>query len=664
MSASAARQLPRALVPLPGESLPGLLLRLSYRLERAPHRIAVLCGLQKGYRVPASRLLRLPDTLASQVGNCLRLSAAEAESLTLRSLTDTYLPLASMPSGARLANPTSGMNWSFNLSSRFCPRCLHGDESSIQQTFGGPWLLSWHLPTTFACLKHHQLLASKCPTCGQLANGFTDQHAGLISNPGIPGLHPLQCRNIIPSNNRPLRGGKAHILPCGNRLDRGPGIAGFGLPSEDTNLLVELQQRMNKNLEESGLGVLRDTYLSDLILATVLIKLSWPLGSTLLPSETLKASLDAHAAPISALATAQHDDPNARTRLVGSRNLPQEVAHCGALLLAAEELLGDRDATSLRERVQPLAQAAHKKTPRYLLNLMTSMAISPAMARAAARRAHGFPEAPARRSFTPQGTFQLKNVPPFLPESWFDAHFTDFMPCPTPRMVRQLRRGSTLRLAELASGMPWYRCSEALGIPNKAARGTISLLGRELGPAHLWPEFETRVAAIARQLANNPTDYSRRLRTLAGWRLPLEDWMVLCDLPLIDRLRAKKDAAPGTVFVWSESTSAEYLHSPLIQEMKQSGEYTVPMRRAAAKLFSPDRPTGDRRRLRKRLRMYAARLTHACDLGQCLRIDVEALVARESQIEQVRVARWDESSPPASQQSHFSRADIIASPRS
>ncbi|MGW2651137.1 TniQ family protein [Streptomyces sp. NPDC001393] len=643
VSASATRQLPRALVPLPDESLPGLLLRLSYRLERAPHRIAVLCGLEKGYRVPAYHLLRLSDALTSQVGNRLRLSAAETESLTLRSLTDTYLPLASMPSGARLTNPTSGMNWSFNLSSRFCPRCLHGDESSIQRTLGGPWRLRWHLPTTFACPKHHQLLASKCPACGQLVNGFTDRHGGLICNPGVPGLHPLQCRNIIPSDNRPRRGGKAHILPCGTRLDRGPAIARFGLSNEDTNLLVALQQRMDKNLEYSGLGAPRDNYLPDLILATVLIKLSWPLGSTLLPSETLKASLDAHAAPISALAAAQRDHPNSGTRLAGPRNLPQEVAHCGALLLAAEKLLGDRDAASLREQVQPFAQAAHKQAPRYLLNLMASISTSTAMARAAARRPHGFPEAPARRSLVPQGTFQLKNVPPFLPEPWFDAHFTGFMrdmPRTNPWTVRQLRRGATLRLAELASGMPWYRCTATLGIPNKAARGTISLLGRELGPAHLWPSFEARVAAIARQLSeeNNPTDYSRRLHALAGWRLPLDDWMALCDLPLIGRLRAKEDAAPGTVFVWSESTSAEYLHSPLIQELKRSGESTVPMKRAAADIFAPGRPTGDRRRLRQRLKMYAAQLTHACDLGQSLRVDVEAIVARESKIEQERVS--------------------------
>jgi hypothetical protein len=37
--------LPSSLAPLPRESLPGYLLRLAWRLELAPARIAELCGL-------------------------------------------------------------------------------------------------------------------------------------------------------------------------------------------------------------------------------------------------------------------------------------------------------------------------------------------------------------------------------------------------------------------------------------------------------------------------------------------------------------------------------------------------------------------------------------------------------------------------------------------
>jgi len=42
-----ARPLPRSLDPLRGEGLDGFLLRLSYRLERSPYRIACLTGMMK-----------------------------------------------------------------------------------------------------------------------------------------------------------------------------------------------------------------------------------------------------------------------------------------------------------------------------------------------------------------------------------------------------------------------------------------------------------------------------------------------------------------------------------------------------------------------------------------------------------------------------------------
>jgi hypothetical protein len=65
------RPLPRSLDPLAGESLPGYVLRLAHRLERAPGRIAVLTGLGRQLPrrstlvVPASQLLHLPPAPAA-----------------------------------------------------------------------------------------------------------------------------------------------------------------------------------------------------------------------------------------------------------------------------------------------------------------------------------------------------------------------------------------------------------------------------------------------------------------------------------------------------------------------------------------------------------------------------------------------------------------------
>ncbi|WP_079140692.1 TniQ family protein [Streptomyces sp. LUP47B] len=629
-------ELPRGLVPLPGESLPGLLLRLSYRLRRTPYRIAALCGLQKGYRIPATHLLKLPHELTIRVSGCLRLTAQETESLTLSSLTDAYLPLASMPPETRLSGPTLGANWAFNLSTRFCPQCLDGDGSPIQNAFGGPWILRWHLPTNVVCPVHHRLLASKCPTCRQPINGVVDARIGLICSPGVPELNPQQCRNLLPPNVPMFPGGKAHIKPCGALLSQLPITTDGAISSEDINLLIALQQQMDRKLGGSVFEKQDGEYLQDLILSTLLIKFSWPLGSSLLSSTALKDSLDAYAAPISAQAAAQRSTSNFTGRLVGPRNLPQEAAPCGALLMAAEALLGDRDAASLQERVQPIARMAHERAPQYLLNIMNSMGISPAMARAVSRRVHGFPAGPLPRALTPQGSFQLQNVPPFLPKPWFDAHFSDFMDKmhrTTPRTTRQLRRGAALRLAEIASGQPWYRCTEALGIPNKAARGTVNYLGEQLGPPNLWPAFEAKVLAISHQLGRdkNPINYSIRRHALTNWRMPLDDWMTLCDLPFLSRLRNKEYPTPGSVFVWSEATSSEHLHSPLIQALKRIGEPSAPLTSEAGRFYEDHRPTGSWPRLRQRLESYAATIARACDLGNSLHVDLGDLLSPDQE---------------------------------
>lgn len=641
MNTPASRHaLPRALVPLPGESLPGLLLRLAYRLERKPHQIAAHCGLHNDARIPAGHLLKLSSSLVSQVSHTLRLSTTETESLTLASLADTYAPLASISINGRHTVVTSGSQWAYSPSSRFCRQCLRGDGSRVQQAFGGAWKLRWHLPPVFACQEHRCLLETNCPACGQQVNGFVQQRGSLIQSPGVPGLHPLQCRSLLPPVIQPRPGRKAHIRACGARLDEASGPGG-NLPTEEIERLVALQQRLEKRLmgggpESAGQEAKPRTYLQDLIMATLLVKLSWPLGSTLLPSDSLRTSLDKHAGAVSALTSAERSSKsNAAHHLAGLRNLPHDAAQCGALLLAAETLLGDLDSASLHTRVQPLSQKAHERAAAFTRNALNSIDISPELARAAARRAPAFPAAPAPRGMPPSGAFELRHVPPFLPEPWFDAHFTgmlESLPRVTRGTVRHLRRGASLRLAEIASGLPWYKCSVALGIPQYSRRPAINSLGRNLGAHSLWPMFETAVAEVANELGRNdsPTDYVRRRRALAEWMLPLEDWTKLTDLPQLQHLRAKEYPDPASVFVWSEVTASEYFHNPMIQALRGSREPGSSLSDETGRFYGAHRPSGGWRRLRRRLDMYAAEIAQACDLGRDLRVDVDTLANREN----------------------------------
>src|SRR5216684_3349324 len=102
------RPLPRSLVPIPGESLPGFLLRLSCRLNMPPARLARLTGLAPAGHSGAS----LPVTL-----------------------------LAGIPEPA---------SRTFTFTTR---------------------LDDWHLPVVFACPAHQRLLEHICPGCGQVVRG-------------------------------------------------------------------------------------------------------------------------------------------------------------------------------------------------------------------------------------------------------------------------------------------------------------------------------------------------------------------------------------------------------------------------------------------------------------------------------------------------------------
>lgn len=86
-----------------------------------------------------------------------RLTDSQALALGLAAWRERYpLPAAWAPV-ARRRLPADA--WSlFAPATRYCPECLAGDGSPVQQSFGGPWLKTWHLPVVFACPAHRRLL--------------------------------------------------------------------------------------------------------------------------------------------------------------------------------------------------------------------------------------------------------------------------------------------------------------------------------------------------------------------------------------------------------------------------------------------------------------------------------------------------------------------------
>lgn len=136
-ASTSSRPLARSLDPLAGESAGGYLLRLACRLRLSPIGLARLTGCTK--HPTATQLGRrlLLDLDIQGFAHTTRLSSDEAAALTLVPWADRYPPVArSLAAGAR--RPPRE-NWLLNDIPRYCPQCLAGDRSPVQQDYGGPW---------------------------------------------------------------------------------------------------------------------------------------------------------------------------------------------------------------------------------------------------------------------------------------------------------------------------------------------------------------------------------------------------------------------------------------------------------------------------------------------------------------------------------------------
>jgi hypothetical protein len=620
--------LARSLEPLPEESLPGYLLRLAHRLDQSPARVASRCGLsnQPG-RIPADYLLAIPADVANVFAGTARLSATEVRNLALHRFVNTYPTLNKSRANGAKATTVFSDNWALSFSSRYCPTCLAGDTSPIQRALGGPWKLRWHLPVVFACPVHHQLLDSTCPACGNALNRTPRGHTNLIKRPTSNKLHPHQCRNI------PTGDGGRGRRPCGARLDQASDAGGAELPTEDVDRMLALQLRLDQRLAP-GRGIATpgrepdNTYFLDLVAASQLIKLSWPVGSPLAPSDAVAALIDDHAAPILSalqvkLATKTND------RVPGLWSAPDNTAQCGALLLAAEALLGDRDRdpAALRERVQPLAHAAFQRMPRKLSRTFRGRDFSPIFARALVRKVHGFHAAGCHghaslRTPSRDCRFSSDEVPPYLPQTWYDTYFIDFagrIPHTTTWTKRHLHRAASLKLVEMTAGGSWPECAEILGMPRGAAARTLTVLRLQFANTNLWTAFETTVERIARDLDSNPMriNYAKRRQALNHWQMPEADWTTLCtDIPKLGRMMTRTTGpALGTVLVWTQITQAEHIHCPVFTTMRRAGQDTAHLIDEVAQVLTPASQTTGRLELRSRIDRYAAHLADRCDIG-------------------------------------------------
>ncbi|MEV0538107.1 TniQ family protein [Kitasatospora sp. NPDC050463] len=256
------RPLARSLDPLPGESLGGYLLRLAHRLRLSPIRLARLTGCTRPSTTQLGRRLLL-DLDIRAFAHTARLSEEEATALTLVPWSDRYPPIARLRPGS--GAQVSRDDWLFNDHPRYCPRCLAGDGTAIQQQHGGPWKKAWHLPVAFACPVHQVFLQDDCPRSHWINRAVTL----LVGQPADAALHPAQCRHPV------QRAGQGRKGPsCGTRLDQ---LRSTSSARPSMNML-RTQQRLLDFLEPHQAAADAASGFTDLRVVTAALCAAWPLG--------------------------------------------------------------------------------------------------------------------------------------------------------------------------------------------------------------------------------------------------------------------------------------------------------------------------------------------------------------------------------------------------
>jgi hypothetical protein len=589
----APRPLSRSLIPIPGESLPGFLLRLSFRLGLPPAQLARLTGLaharHAGASLPVTLLAGIPEPASRTFAFMTRLGAGEVARLGMSAWQERYAPLVIGPEDTA---PGRRLNGQLILApaTRYCPDCLAGDGSAIQDSFGGPWLKTWHLPVVFSCPAHRRLLEHLCPQCGQHVRGRRPgTQFSLLPAARAAGLHAAQCRTELAS----ARGRHTPPVCCGARLDQDENRrpASPGLITLQDKILDLLAPDGPASTLSAGQPAPPGSYFSDLQAIVLLACSTWPAARNLSPSGETASAIDEHVDSLRRQAEGrQRISASSGSRVRFGFPPADAAASAGLTHIAARVLSGSTD--EVREQLRQLLPASARKTGRIAWGRRVTRSSPPC--------SDGLQDAsgPLLRGFTRSGRrpdgrrnavlrtqrWGPKHIPAFLPEDWYTRHFTPIDGV-NPMFIR---RTATLRLVQMVAGGSLGEAAGFLGFAstdttweNKgrvySGAGFVHTgASRQRDPSG----FEAALSSLARELDNPATpliDYQHRRQALRTWCIDEHAWT---------RLAGRLPPVPGpqrpelgdrkrqiaSVYVWVQVTSGEHHFAPRPIEAAQPPE--------------------------------------------------------------------------------------------
>jgi hypothetical protein len=541
-----------SLDPLEGESLTGFVLRLAHRLYISPHELARLTGLTEQDRLGrprASLSTLLTPAQINRFAATTRLAPREVRAMTLEPLASRYPPAARSLNEARAGKVYSVHTdgWLFATTARYCPRCLAGDGSDIQNTHGGPWQILWRLPVVFACPLHKVFLEHLCPHCRKPVN--SSSRAQLFPRPAATGIHPAHCRSSTIQNAPTTR----HGAPCAGPLTHDQRHHYRPEPA-----LLTLQHKILGLLGPGRPKRTAQQYFTELILLAALVMISWPRIQAIGTTRSLAAAVDRHLAI----------QEGADSRPYRSNGAPLDTRACAGVLQVADRIL---TADNLREALSSLAPEENRTRSgipptRHLIwdksfnkhrsecserFQLAADTVVPTFRRTG-KGGHRLPS-------TGVG-YRPEHVPACLPQALAERHL-HFLSEVTPKMRR---RSASVFLVRRARGGSLHEAAQFLGISTPDSFiGYTNLLNRHLRARGTARDFERALDAIAAELLAGPViDYQRRREALTSWTLEPENWQyMLTQLPVLAHRRKPliddRRRLAVSVYIWTRVTGGE-----------------------------------------------------------------------------------------------------------
>ncbi|PAZ16491.1 hypothetical protein CLM62_07965 [Streptomyces sp. SA15] len=550
------RSFGRSLDPLDGESLAGFVLRLSHRLRVSPIELARLTGMTDRPHVARAALSTfLTPSQASGFATATRLTPDEAVAMTLEPLASRYPPLGRSLDGIRAGRTLTihTSDWLFATTCRYCPVCLTGDGSPIQNEHGGPWQNLWRLPVVFACTRHDVFLEHLCPSCKEPINA--SNRSQLIARPAVTGIHPAHCRSTQEQDRGKIRPGAPCGAPLGHDAPGGhrPGPALLTLQHKIVNMF-------GTNCPEQE----AHQYFTELILLAGLVMISWPRIRPAGTTRSLAAAIDRH------LAILEETDG----RLYHSSKAPVDARACAGMLQVTDRILAAED---LREALVPLAPEENRTltgvTPsRHVVWDQAfrkhRSACSERFQLAADTVVHSFRRDRRGGGYRLPATgirYRPEHIPAALPQPLADRHLQAF-PDVAPKM---LRRSASVFLVRRARGGNINEAAQFLGIstPGKAI-GYGNKLNQYLRAHGKLHDFELALDAITDELHEGPLiDYQQRREALSSWTLEPDIWQRMAThLPILPGHRTSisddRKRLAVSVYIWTRVTEGELEFAP------------------------------------------------------------------------------------------------------